>query len=198
MGRYDPQSGLAEAVIPHNVHLHEARAHKKNFLNCQTNVNLGEGWPSAFPVVSVVKGMTYILTEVPDLEALAALQGSFQRLEHEAIKLDASWTPTFLGIYYYVITERIKDLTKIRSRMMEPSVGEDPCTGSGACSLASFLALQDGTAYRTYSFLIEQGSAARKGEIHVQVTLDENGKAIDNIVLAGTFVPITRGTLILP
>ena len=198
MGRYDQQSGLAEADIPHSVHVHEAGADRRDFLDYQTKLNFGDEWPSAFPIVSVVKGMTFILTEIPDLATLTALRAQSQKINHEAIKLDASWSPTFLAIYYYVITERTQDAIKIRSRMMEPSVGEDPCTGSAASALAAYLALQDGSAYRTYSFFMQQGSLSRTGEIHVKVSLDETGKGIKKVVLAGTSVPITKGTLMLP
>ena len=199
IGRYNLQNGLAEAEIPHDVHLHEAGAHKKDFLACQTGINPGPGWPTTFPVVSVCKGMTFILAEFPDTIALAALQSSEQKISYESISLDESWTPSFLSTYYYVITEKMENITKIRSRMLEPRMGEDPCTGSGASSLASYLSIQDGKTDGTYIFLIEQGvEMNRAGEMQVRVTLDASGKGIRSIVLAGRSVLVSKGTLTLP
>ena len=200
IGRYNPQNGLAEAEIPHDVHLHEAGAQQADFLACQIGINPGPGWPSRFPVLSVCKGMTFVLAELPDVTALAALQASYQKINYEKIKIDESWRPSFLSIYYYVVTEKMDSVIKIKSRMMEPGVGEDACTGSGASSLASYLSLQDGEAGKTYAYLIEQriGMVGRGGEMHVKVTLDESGKAIRSIVLAGRSVLVSKGTLMLP
>lgn len=198
VGRYNPETGLAEAEIPHNVRLHQAQA-PRDVLDCQIDTQpAGTHWPNGFPVVSMVKGMTFVLVAMPDLAALSSLDPLKQKRVHELGKLDEGWQSSFMAPYYYTITEQTSDLTRIRSRMMEPSVGEDPCTGSAASTLAAYLALEDGQPGRTYVYLIEQGvEMGRAGKIHVKVTLSQSS-SIEKVVLAGSAVLMTQGVLYLP
>lgn len=80
--------------------------------------------------------------------------------------------------------------------MIEPGCGEDPATGSAACTLASFLALQTGGTSKTVNYAIEQGEEmGRRSVIGVTVMLDATGKAVGNVVLSGSAVPVMQGTL---
>ena len=198
VGRYDPETRLAEAEIPHDVRLHQARA-SRDILDCHLDTQpAGNQWPNGFPVVSVVKGMTFVLVAMPDLAALSSLDPLNQKGLHEQDKLDEGWQSSFMAPYYYTITEQTPSLTRIRSRMMEPTVGEDPCTGSAASTLAAYLALENGQPGRTYAYSIEQGvEMGRAGEIHVKVTLGQSS-GIEKLVLAGSAVLMTQGILYLP
>ena len=199
VGRYSEGTGLAEAEIPHQVRVHRAKVPAKALLASQSGVSSRVVLGSAYPVVSIVKGMTFILTRMEDLKALGRLQAAAQRVEREEVELDDGWEPSFVALYYYVVLQRTNQVTKIRSRMMEPSIGEDSCTGSAASSLAAYLSLQDGGEGRTYAYIIEQGvEMGRAGDIHVKVTLDDTGKAVRKMALAGSAVLVMKGTLHLP
>ena len=198
IGHYNLETRLAEADVPHDVRLHQAPA-PRDILDCQIDTQpAGTAWPNGFPVVSVVKGMTFVLIAMPDLAALSSLDPLNQKRVHELSKLDEGWQPSFMAPYYYTITEQTSSLTRIRSRMMEPTVGEDPCTGSAASTLAAYLALEDGQPSRTYAYLIQQGvEMGRAGEIHVKVTLGASSR-IEKLVLAGSAVLMSQGVLYLP
>ena len=198
-GIYDPLERVAEVDIPQNVHLHSKRARNQDFLECQTGFPIGKDVPPDHPILSVVKGMSFILVNVTNLELLAALQASLQKINYQDINLDPDWMPSFLAPYYYAIVDKDRDVTRVRSRLLEPTIGEDPCTGSAASSLASYLSLQDGEAGKTYKYLIEQGvEMGRAGQIHVKVTLDSSGKTVQKIVLAGSSVLVATGNLLIP
>ena len=80
--------------------------------------------------------------------------------------------------------------------MIDLEIGEDPATGSAACTLASYLALRAGGISNTYRYHIEQGvEIGRPSVIRVQVTLDGSGKVVKWVSLSGTSIPVTRGTL---
>ena len=77
-------------------------------------------------------------------------------------------------------------------------IGEDPATGSAACTLGAYIALQQGATGESYSFVIEQGvEMGRDSEIGVQVTLDETGKGVKEIWLSGSAVQVTEGIIML-
>ena len=61
----------------------------------------GDGNYETFPVVSIVKGMSFILIH--------------------------DWSPSFVAPYYFVIVSECDGKPiQIRSRMIEPIIGEDP------------------------------------------------------------------------
>ena len=199
VGRYEEGTGLAEAEIPHDVRLHQVKVHAKAFLASQPRISSSAGTNSVFPAVSIVKGMTFILTEMENLETLGILLAGAQRIDRESIKLDDGWEPSFMAPYYYVIVQRTTEVIKVRSRLIEPSIGEDPCTGSAASTLAAYLSLRDGELGETYVYVIEQGvEVGRAGEIHVKVTLDETAKAVKKVILVGGAVLVSKGVLYIP
>lgn len=80
----------------------------------------------------------------------------------------------------------------------EPSIGEDPATGSAASTLGAYLALQSGQPGKTYKFNIEQGlEMERDSEIGVEVSLDQTGKAVNKVRLSGTAVQVAGGTIVV-
>lgn len=211
--KYDRERGWAVASIPHNVHVHTSRLTRSRveslhpLIETRPQDDMIDLWPCGsndsffeFPVVSIVKGMTFILIGLPNVEHyLQKLQVGRQMKYAEAIALDDGWSPSFVAPYFYSILSGDKEQpTKTRTRMIEPQIGEDPATGSAACTLGSYLALQSGEGGRTYRFDIIQGiEMGRASKIGVEVTLQESGTAVEKVLLSGTAVKVTEGTLML-
>ena len=201
IGRYDPETKLAEAEIPHNVRIHETPVSGRAVLKAQPYLSRTSVVTNEIRVVSVVKGMSFILIQVPSVSPhLEKLEVGGQSVDCDSASLDEGWTPSFVSTYFYAIIPQSNDkVTRLRTRMLQQSDGEDSATGSAASALASFLALKDGTANVTFYYSIEQGvEMGRASEIQVKVTLDATGKAVERIILAGRAVHITRGVLYLP
>ena len=201
VGRYDPETKLAEAEIPHNVRIHQTPVSGRTILKAQPYLSRTSVVTNELRVVSIVKGLSFVLIQVPSISPhLEKLEVNGHDVDCDSVKLDEGWTPSFIGTYFYAITSQSSENTvRLRTRMLEPSVGEDSATGSAASTLASFLALKDGTGNVTFNFSIEQGvEMGRASEIQVRVTLDATGKAVQKVVLAGRAVRVTQGVLYLP
>lgn len=201
LGRYDPETKLAEAEIPHNVRIHQAPVSGRAVLKAQPYLSRTSVVTSELHVVSIVKGMSFVLIQVPSISPhLEKIEVGSGSVDCESVSLDEGWAPSFVGTYFYAITSHSSDnIVRLRTRMLEPSVGEDSATGSAASTLASFLALKDGTGKTTFYYSIEQGfEMGRASEIQVKVTLDATGKAVEKIILAGRAVHVTQGVLYLP
>lgn len=201
VGRYDPETKLAEAEIPHNVRIHQALVSGRAVLKAQPYLSRTSVVTSELHVVSIVKGLSFVLIQVPSVSPhLEKIEVSGDSVECESVSLDEGWAPSFVGTYFYAITSHSSDkVVRLRTRMLEPSIGEDSATGSAASTLASFLALKDGTGKTTFYYSIEQGvEMGRASEIQVKVTLDATGKAVEKIILAGRAVHVTQGILYLP
>ena len=188
----------AAASIPHNVRLHKKPVPWRSVLNAQSLMGDGEaGLSTPCPLVSIVKGMTFVLVRLPSVEYLAALTVSQAHLD--SVEWDQGWE-SFTAPYFYTVIsedEEAKHIT-MRVRMIEPTVGEDAATGSAASALSTYLALQKGTAGSTYSFSIEQGvEMGRRSEIGVRVRLNDSGEGVQDVVLIGSAVLISEGKLYL-
>lgn len=72
----DEGGGSVSLEVAHNVRIH-----------AQPFQHAGLG---ALPVVSIVKGMSFILAKMPDLEALARQNKGFR--ESSYVDLDGGWT----------------------------------------------------------------------------------------------------------
>ena len=199
---YDHGTKMARAEIPHHVHIHATTVGPAAVIESQpqleSTMNTSKGSPelSKFPVVSIVKGMTFILVGLSDLPGgLEKVQTSPIRIPYEG--LDQAWSPSLVGAYYYVVLPTSdSSATKIRARMIEADIGEDPATGSAASALSSYLALEAGGASMTYQYEIEQGvEMGRRSVIGVHVTLDASGKRVEKVVLEGTSVKAMEGAI---
>ena len=136
--KYDHGSFSATASIPHNVHIHHdhlVRSRVEHLLSstekkpCDDLLDL---WPSdssgismTFPVVSVVKGMTFILIGFPQGGGqLQKMQIGRQLTYAKSLSLDKEWLPSFIAPYFYEILSEHKDKTlRIRARMIGRSLG---------------------------------------------------------------------------
>jgi len=200
LGRYDNDSCIAEAEMPHSIRVHQALVPRKAVITSQPALSeIAESLPS-LPLVSITKGVSFVLVDLSSVSAsLGKLRAERQTVDRDAIAQDEGWGPSFVGVYYFVIVSRFDDLTRIQCRMVEESIGEDPATGAAACTLASYLSLKGGKANQTYRYVLDQGvHMGRASEIRVKVGLDGSGKTVDSVILAGSAVLVTKGTVRLP
>lgn len=203
-GRFNRDTVFAEAEIPHNVHIHAKTVDLESILKSQPELkkltgSLGETTlASSFPVVSIVKGMTFILVNLPEVAGhLAALKATHLEVPNLSSVVDEDWETDLLAPFYYVVVEAPRPgFTKLRTRMIEEGCGEDPATGSASSALAAYLALQTGGGGSTHTFEMEQGvEMGRRSRISVSVTLDEAGTSIQRVVLGGTSVVVMHGII---
>ena len=218
VARYDSAKKVAEAGIPHDVKVHPTIVSCEQVVGSQRSLpdvsdseghNMFEQWThsgpdkakATFPVVSIVKGMTFILVDFPNHHFLEAITQSYGAITAggSKIELDRAWLPSFIAPYYYVADSCGADgITRIEARMIDPEMGEDPATGSAACTLSAYLALQNGEPGMTYRYEIKQGTyMGRDSTIEAKVTLDASGQRVKQVLLGGAAVLITQGTIIV-
>ena len=212
------QDGGVRATIPHAVHIHkqtlsgildnlsgEAATAIQNALSNNPDTRAAELSAS---VVSIVKGMTFVLVKLPSLEHLAQVSTA-KLLDFNVATglLDAGdWEKSFVSRYYYVpdtvegptVGENGLQEWTIRSRMVELAC-EDPATGSAACTLASYLTIS-GRAAKGARFNITQGvEMGRKSDIVVESTALVEGEDVEikGIFLGETSVVVMNGSVLV-
>jgi PhzF family phenazine biosynthesis protein len=178
---YSKEEGMATLSLPQDFHRH------------------GKTWENSLggmrgELVSIVKGMSFLLVECKDLETL----------EKEATKtlipdtfgsthlLDEGWQVGLIGTYYFVVIEDGEGRVRIRSRMIGSR--EDPATGSAGSGFACWYALRkEGKECR---FDITQGvEMGRQSEISVAIKKTEDGKGIEEVLLSGSAVKVMEGSI---
>lgn len=206
--------GSVTARIPHDVHLHSRTlrslcelgdaalaAQVRPALHADPAVRDAE---LDAPVFSIVKGMAFLLVQLPDVEHLALVTtGNRLDLGNCVNLLDAGpWGHGFVAPYYYVPQaaaageDGVRTET-VRTRMVELGF-EDPATGSAASCLAAYRTLEgdvDEVRYR-----VTQGvEIGRKSDIVVEVVVgagEGGAKAVREVRLGGTASMMTRGLLL--
>ncbi|KAI5460234.1 hypothetical protein BGZ63DRAFT_473706 [Mariannaea sp. PMI_226] len=208
------ETGGVKAAIPHAVRVHrqtlrDLLSDVNLSLQTQTIINAGLTEDKCIrkaeldgPVVSIVKGMTFVLVELPGLEDLAKVSIG-RRLDFGAVPnlLDAGpWSESFVSRYYYVPFRSDGTTHHLRTRMVEPGF-EDPATGSAACTLTSYLALA--SQGKQARFLITQGiEIGRKSDMLVEVSTAEiagtegNGLQIEGLFLGGKAMIVMSGSIV--
>jgi PhzF family phenazine biosynthesis protein len=199
------KNGVASATIPHNLHVHESKVYIEGVLASQPRLEHAMATQrldmdvSSFPVVSIVKGMTFALVQLAQIEdRLDALEATGLPIPGLSHKIDEGWEPSLIAPYFYVLGSHRKedDVMKIRARLIEPRLGEDPATGSGASALAAYLSLMRGGPGQTYRYEIEQGvEMGRRSVIRVSVELDESGKGLQTVTLEGEVARVMEGKI---
>ncbi|KAL4961864.1 PhzF family phenazine biosynthesis protein [Aspergillus stella-maris] len=194
----DPSTNVVYASIPHNVHVHSIKASLDRILPVQKSLQGADllGVSSTFPVVSIVKGVTYVLVDLfnrPDLFS------SLVPGPNPTVELDAEWTPSFTGtIYYKVLNTSSKEDSytwDLRVRMMAIDL-EDPATGSAGCTLGAYLALSFRELGKKHRFNISQGTEmGRESNIAVEVKLNKEGTSVSSVKLAGEVAFVAEGTV---
>jgi predicted PhzF superfamily epimerase YddE/YHI9 len=196
------QSGRVQADIPHDIHLHNRTLSHlpRSSLGLSSHSTISNAELRA-PLVSIVKGMTFLLVKLPSLELLGELKLGGGKINFGGV-LDSEdgWGESFVAKYYYVVLERTlddegKEVVRVRTRMIEQQL-EDPATGSAACALSSYLALK---ASRSSKFEITQGvEMGRRSDIGVEVEVggnDEGSPSVKTVKLIGNAVVVMEGGL---
>ncbi|KAF2201661.1 Diaminopimelate epimerase-like protein [Delitschia confertaspora ATCC 74209] len=196
---YHINSNITKASIPHNLHIHPQTYHQDRLFKHQPGLahcigeNSTELKTQEFPIVSIVKGMTFVLIELDDGEQIESITTNAKPLSLKG--LDEEWHPkdAFVGSYFYYRLKDAEDGAKrVRTRMIEGTL-EDPATGSAASDLAGYLALQEGKPGQTMKFEITQGlEMGRKSDIGVEVVLGDDGN-IREVYLIGSAVGVMEG-----
>lgn len=145
--------------------------------------------------------MTFVLVELPTLEALGGVTSSVVDSPYVFDSLDEGWRSGFLGTMYYVSlgTRDSNGRKQYRTRMLDD--GEDSGTGSASCALGAWLSMQEeepvekGKQSELFGYAFTQGvEMGRRNEITVDVRRDGTGK-VEEVILSGTAVAVMEGSL---
>ena len=195
---FAPEARTVTASVPHNVHIHQTRL--------PHNLASKDATPESatdVPMVSIVKGMTFILAPLADLDALASVKAGLVPVEevHKGLNLDSGWETGYIGTLYYcdVTNEYGTQDPKqrfLRTRMLSAR-SEDPGTGSASSALGAYLALQEPAEIGNgFEYRLTQGvEMGRMCDITVTVEKTADGKEIQKIGLQGSAVKVMEGTL---
>lgn len=190
-------SGAVQASIPHNIHLHSRTLFDIPRLSSGLSpISVVHKAELHAPLVSIVKGMTFLLVQLPSLELLGKLKLGGGKIDFNGVlDYEDGWGESFVAKYYYVVVETPEEHEKqavhIRTRMMEQQL-EDPATGSAACTLSSYLALKAG---KSLKFEITQGvEMGRRSDIGVEVDVGPD-KKVKGVRLSGSAVVVMEGSL---
>ncbi|KAH9845823.1 Phenazine biosynthesis-like protein [Teratosphaeria destructans] len=186
---------VVTASIPHNVHIHTENPHTaKHIFDLQPKLAGNSALtPRSIHVASPVRGMNFIYTELPSLEALSLVQSTGVKPKPN---LDRDWNFGFAGSYFYVFTKddvASSGQAELRTRMVAGTF-EDPATGAAACGLCALLALQHKVKYLVISITqaVEMG---RTSVIGVMVTLNDGLDAVEKVQLSGSAVKVMEGVI---
>lgn len=175
--------GLIRAEIPHNIHIHSCTF--TSSLNDETN-----------PIISIVKGMSFILVRLPNLEALGKAKKSLYEDTYNPDILDEGWKEGLIGTLFY--TPQGTDSFGNRAfRTRMHASREDPATGSASSALGAYLALNepDEKGNGPFKLTLTQGvEMGKKSVITVEVSRGVSN-AIESIYLSGTAVKVMEGSL---
>ncbi|KAF8855334.1 phenazine biosynthesis protein phzF [Acephala macrosclerotiorum] len=187
--------GRIQADVPHNTHLHAntlgQKTAGKSVAGLSQNPEIRDRELSA-PLFSIVKGMTFLLVQLPSIELLGRVEMTGLSPDFSKV-LDQEFAPSFVTRYFYVLEDEGGEsgLVKIRTRMVEAKL-EDPATGSAASALSAYLSVKWGRSKR---FEIVQGvEMGRRSEIGVSVEIDEGGK-VKGVRLSGEAVVVMEGSV---
>jgi PhzF family phenazine biosynthesis protein len=184
----DSTSGKARLRVPidfkvHASYLHPAVKPLQARLTAEDYINRSTG---AEAVVSIVKGMTFMLLHLSSEDALARMQPISQPVVMPDGYL-GDWDG-FVGVYAFY--ER--DDGTIRTRMFHGAV-EDPATGSAASALGAWLAQKQGRGERRFH-VVQGVEMRRKSEIGVIVDISSDGE-VKSVELEGEAVVVMEGQL---
>lgn len=201
-------SSLVSASIPHEFHLHKARFPLSELLRLHSTLSpflqANGAENDSFPVFSVVKGMTVILVELPNINALAAIDmptGGETIRTSSALNggyLDAGWDGEgLINLYFYVRDVPDSGKIVIRTRMLLGNF-EDPATGSSATGLAAYLSLfsrQPGDKSVSDYEIVQGVEMGRRSDIGVHVVLCHDKEGIEEVKLIGGAVQVFSGQI---
>ena len=181
----DVETGLVKASIPHDVHIHKVTFPSE--LNSLRN-----------ETVSIVNGMSFIFVELPDLATLAKASRTLAPATYDTSPLDDGWQSGLIGTMY-LVSQWVDEAGwhRYRTRMFVDEM-EDPGTGSASCALACWLALKkpEDSGVGPFKFAFTQGiEMGRQNDIAVEITRDDSGEGIKEVIMSGAAVKVMEGTL---
>jgi pre-mRNA-processing factor 19 len=210
------------AKISHQVHLHGQtlgsvlhEGHSQ--YPALSNVASIRHAQLAAPVMSIVRGMTFILVQLKSEKELGQL-GKGRAIDYDEVHglLDeGEWADSFISRYHYVDlgldSASDTNVRKLRTRLVDEGP-EDPATGSAACALVSHLALSETPASELTEgslvklrYLVTQGvEMGRESNITIEVVLGREPKIakdgqlpvrIEQIYLEGSAIIVMEGTI---
>ncbi|KAB8235288.1 PhzF family phenazine biosynthesis protein [Aspergillus alliaceus] len=205
--RSSMEEGHISAAIPHDTHVNS-----RVLADIETTLHADRLHPTpeirsaelTAPLFSIVKGMTFALIPLPGLDLLSQVYpGAFPCTPHDVI--DAEWSETFIGRYYYVrigssVSSSGVRAVQLRTRMVEDQI-EDPATGSAACALTSYLALREYHETRIRFELTQGVEMGRQSDIvvDVRVNVGEDGeRRVKEVLLGGKTRQIMKGAMVVP
>ncbi|KAH8804431.1 phenazine biosynthesis protein-like protein phzf family [Xylogone sp. PMI_703] len=180
----DSHTGQVKAEIPQTFHIHQVTYRSE--LNSTDN-----------PTVSIVKGMSFVLVEVPDLDTLAKAKVNLSPDTFDPSPLDKGWDVGLTATIYRA-PQGVDEFGRKKYRTRTFAHVEDPGTGSASCALGCWLALQEpkSAGQGPFKFAFTQGvEMGRPNYISVEVTRDESGEGIQKVVLSGAGVKVMEGSL---
>lgn len=196
---------IARISVPHDIHVHSKPIKA-------TLAGPAPG-PYEFAFVSIVKGMSAICAELPNLEALAAANQTgaiIKDIYKPGTWFDDGPHKVGLTLSYYFVDQGFDPIPEgtgessprrvIRSRMFGSR--EDPATGSAASAICAYLSLKDrfGLAEdgveNVFRYRLVQGvEMGRRSEIFIDVVRDADGVTVKEVLLSGDAVTVMRGVL---
>ncbi|KIW09161.1 uncharacterized protein PV09_00096 [Verruconis gallopava] len=149
------------------------------------------------PVVSIVKGMNFILVKLPDLVDLATQDDNLVGMRNcytSYPALDEGWREGLLTTFYYVDLGVDADSGRRKLRTRAFGAREDPGTGSASAALSAYLSLtENGPTMR--KFHLTQGvEMGRQCDIFVDVIMSADG-GIESVSLSGVAVMVMKGNI---
>lgn len=152
------------------------------------------------PVVSIVKGMTFILAKLSNLEELARQTDNLLKRENtytSANALDPGWQEGIVCTFFYVDLGCDSDGTRLlRTRMFGSR--EDPGTGSASSALCAYLTLEESGELARKYHLMQGVEMGRRCDIFVDVEVKESGAGVESVVLSGVAAKSMEGVLEVP
>ena len=177
----DAVTGEAIADIPHEFHVHNITF--KSTLSDTPAV-----------CVSIVRGMSFVLVELPDLSSLAQASETLTKSNASAV-LDESWQTGFMATMYFVAQGQDTFGRKAYRTRMFTEWMEDPGTGAASCALGCWLTLKESNV-QSLRFALTQGvEMGRPNSISLEVTKTAQGSNIKNVALIGAAVKVMEGSL---
>ncbi|RMZ78696.1 hypothetical protein DV737_g3775, partial [Chaetothyriales sp. CBS 132003] len=193
---YNSATGSAAASIPHNVHIHDRKFGPEHGLAHDLHPHVAKAIVKPAPFVSIVPGMTFCLVEVPDLDTLGKVRTPLKEVCGQGLNRDF-FHDGFVGFFFYCRQGERDGVIHLRTRMIS-GTEEDPATGSASSALAVFLALTEVKQPVQRFALTQAVEIGRQSDIGVEVTLDGSASRVDKVVLSGSAVAITHGSIVIP
>jgi len=199
---YDPSTSRGVVSVAHDVLIHRPYRELYGKISGLTDADLVQLPGGGVAVCSIVKGMTFLMVHIKDLEALGRMRGTTQDIVIKAEGERAGekdWLVEFVGAYCFVITDETTEngvgVKKVRARMLHGIGEEDSATGSAASAFGAWMSLSNAPGdEKEQRYEITQGvEMGRRSEIGVDVRKGEKG--IEEVILHGQAVKVMEGKI---